>query len=270
MGWVGALRSPQCRFVGKWDRIHMIIRKRTPRWIWSTFLLLEKERFHSIWWPRHCRMLCVEREVLISLQSCHLWQHIITYPSKTLIPHHSHSTTSLRNQRKGSQKSMKSTWGPSGEERRGEAAAKRSSTFHTRREGPVTFAFEDLSLVEKTETVQVHFHTRRRCRVYGLASKKWSWMEVYTDSNMANHTYCFMFHGLPKFTWGPLPRGRSDASSRRPCQWCSLWMIIKGPHNYMIKGLGSCVMRATWSWTWGPLTRDREWCAWSRTQRGSK
>ena len=63
------------------------------------------------------------------------------------------------------------------------------------------------------------------------------------------------FHGMLEFVSYPPPRGRPGADSSKPCQflqkwlshlsWYGLCMRVKGPHNYMVTTLGSCVK---WSW----------------------
>ena len=170
----------------------MIIRRTLPGGYHRPFYL----RKIPIGLPRHCRALCVE--VLISLQSCHLWQHIITYPSKTFIPHHSESTTVV-----GASNStwpdpraiggrLGKAWNLHGgqEARRGEERrcpsthplytrgwrprdhcvptvshgsqrwrpSKQSSTLHPRLKAPWPLHFYSLSWVEKAETVRAFIH----------------------------------------------------------------------------------------------------------------
>ena len=142
----------------------MIIRRTLPGGFQRPFYLSEI----PIGLPRHCRVLCVE--VLITLQSCHLWPHIITYPSKTFIPHHSESTTVVGASNStwphpcGIEGGVEKAWNQhggrearKGEERRGGVQAFIHFTHEDEwNEGHITVAFYDLSLVEKAETVQVH------------------------------------------------------------------------------------------------------------------
>ena len=46
---------------------------------------------------------------------------------------------------------------------------------------------------------------------------------------------------MPEFTLGTPLRGSPDANSNIPCLWCDLWIIIKGPHSYMVTTPGLCV-----------------------------
>ena len=83
----------------------------------------------------------------------------------------------------------------------------------------------DLSLVERVDTVKVHFtlkgedpKTQENCHEW-----KSTWIPTWQTINIVHH--------MSEFTWGQLPRGRTDADSNILCHWYNLWMRIKSPRN---------------------------------------
>jgi hypothetical protein len=175
----------------------MIIRRTLPGGFQRPFYLSEI----PIGLPRHCRVLCVE--VLITLQSCHLWPHIITYPSKTFIPHHSESTIVVGASNStwphpcGIGGGVEKAWNLNMEaERRGEERSVQGFIHLTHEdewnEGPVTVAFYNLSLIKKAETVQVHFTLGGEGP---KGPKKLSWVKKCTwipTWQIVNNVSCFM------------------------------------------------------------------------------
>ena len=82
--------------------------------------------------------------------------------------------------------------------------------------------FQDLSLVGKAETIQVHFTLR---------AKAYMSIEIIMDGKP---TWIHACHTINNISW-------FAANYGRPCQWHNLWMNIKGLHNYMIVALDLCV-----------------------------
>ena len=80
----------------------------------------------------------------------------------------------------------------------------------------MTIANEELSLVERAATVQVHFTLGGE----GLkAQRKSSWMKSL--HGVLHGRLWIRFHGLPELASGPPPRGRPNANSGRPWQSAS-------------------------------------------------
>ena len=64
------------------------------------------------------------------------------------------------------------------------------------------------------------------------------------------------FHVMPEFASSPPPRGKLDSNPNKPCELKSryiLWRRVKGPHNFMVITLGSCV-----TWPLGPILTSQK------------
>ena len=73
--------------------------------------------------------------------------------------------------------------------------------------------------------------------------KTLSWMKKCTWTLFIAQ-YILTFHGLLEFALTPPARGSLDANFGKLCQsnmWYRLWIRVKGPHNYVVMGIGSCV-----------------------------